>query len=207
MTRIAILLAGAALLLPLGAAGQSINTTGGWHNNQPLIQNNSPGSPSARANAFTASAATAGASTSAATAGGSSASTSYSERLQAPGLASYAAPSGPCIGVSTFATGSIAGFGIGGGRSEIEDECQVREAARLLHTMGATGEALALIRNLPSVRRALPPPVAAAPAPAPIAAQPMPMPAALPAPVRPAWCDTASGPERRRVGYIRECVQ
>lgn len=194
-----------ALLLPMAALAQSTNTVGGWHNNQPLTQTNSPNSPSARANAFTASAATTGAST--ASAGG--ASVSYSDRLQAPGLASYAAPSGPCVGVSTFATGSVAGFGIGGGRSEIEDECQVREAARLLHAMGATGEALALIRNLPSVRRSMPqaPTVSVVAAPPPAAAVTLPMPAVLPPTARPDWCDTASGPERRRVGYIRECVQ
>lgn len=127
---------------------------------------------------------------------------SIQDRLQAPGLASYAAPSGPYVGVSTFATGSVAGFGIGGGRSEIEDECQVREAARLLHAMGATGEALALIRNLPSVRKAMPAPTPATPLAA-LVQQTVAEVAA--APERPAWCDTASGPERRRVVYVREC--
>lgn len=128
---------------------------------------------------------------------GGNASTSYNERLQAPGLASYAAPSGPCVGVSTFATGSIAGFGIGGGRSEIEAECPLREAARLMHAFGATGEALELVRNLPSVVAAR----AATVPPAPRAVTITPLPViAVPVvpPPKPEWCWTLSGPEINR---------
>ena len=73
---------------------------------------------------------------------------------------------------------------------------------------GATAEALALLRNLPSVREGMPQGVPAAVvtmAPV-VVADPLPPPAVI-VRARPGWCDTASGPETRRVAYIRECGQ
>jgi hypothetical protein len=123
----------AALLLPMAANAQNIvNNPRSW-----VMQGDG-----ARVQAATTSSATA-----------AGASVTIRDRLQAPGLGSYAAASGPCIGVSTSGGLTVSGFGFQGGRTEIEDECQVREAARLLHAMGATDDALALIRSLPSVRR------------------------------------------------------
>jgi hypothetical protein len=144
------LILAAALLLPMAANAQNIaNNPRSW-----VMQGDG-----ARVQAATASSATA-----------AGASVSMRDRLQAPGLGSYAAASGPCIGVSTSAGLSFPGFGAQAGRTEIEDECQVREAARLLHAMGATDDALALIRSLPSVRRVQSTAtVAAAAPPAPVA--------------------------------------
>ena len=195
----------AVFLLPLAAHAtepRSWANAGAEAVNNIDIRNNS----SARSSSASASASRARATGGAATASASGAgggNVSIQDRLQAPGLASYAAPSGPCVGVSTFGTASFAGVGGGFGRSELEDECQVREAARLLHAMGATSEALVLIRNLPSVRKAQPQQATVAAA-APAAEI---VTAAAPAPAvqRPDWCDVASGPERRRVEFIREC--
>lgn len=86
--------------------------------------------------------------------GGSGGSSSNDNRNYAIGLPSYAAGSGPCIGRSTSVAAGAFGFGGGVGHTEVEEECQLREAARLMHSFGATGEALALIRGMPSVRKA-----------------------------------------------------
>jgi hypothetical protein len=120
------------------------------------------------------------------------ASVTLRDRLQAPGLGSYAAASGPCVGASTSAGLTFPGFGAQGGRTEVEPECQVREAARLLAAMGDTEGALRLIRSLPSVRAVLAEPAPAVVAAAPIATPPAAAALVAPAPTRPAWCDTAS---------------
>jgi hypothetical protein len=178
--------AAVALLAGLPAPDAWAQSTGpGWH-----IGNGPQGDGSARAGAMSAASATTGPST-------SGASVTMRDRLQAPGLGSYAAASGPCVGASTSGGLSLPGFGAQAGRTSIEDECQVREAARLLHSMGATEEALALLRSLPSVRKLAPPATVAS------AAAP-PAPVALVAPIgapaaRPAWCDTASPADGARV--------
>lgn len=128
--------------------------------------------------------ATGGRASSSATGGDARSSQSVSvdasmrDRLQAPGLGAYAAASGPCIGVSTSVGLSFPGFGGMAGRTEIEDECQIREAARILASIGDVPTAQRLILGLPSVRAALAPPPAApapaasAPAPTQVAARP-----------------------------------
>lgn len=77
------------------------------------------------------------------------------DRAYAMGFGGYAAGSGPCIGTSTSGGIGILGYMFQGGRTEIEEECQVREAARLLASMGHVGMATDLIRSLPSVRKAM----------------------------------------------------
>lgn len=79
-----------------------------------------------------------------------------------PGL--MAAASGPCVGASRSVSIGIGPAAGGFGESTIERECQLREAARLLGTLGDVETARALIMSLPSVREALAPqPAAAAP--------------------------------------------
>jgi hypothetical protein len=136
------------------------------------------------------------ATTSSASSGG--ASVNLRDRLQAPALGSFAAASGPCTGASTSGGFTLPGFGAQGGRTEIEAECQVREAARLLAAMGDTEGALRLIRSLPSVRAVLAEPPATVAA-APIATPPAAAALVAPAPARPAWCDTASPADGARV--------
>jgi hypothetical protein len=95
-----------------------------------------------------------------------------------PGL--MAAASGPCVGASRSVSIGIGPAAGGFGESTIERECQVREAARLLGTLGDVETARALIMSLASVREALAP-AAATPAAQPVAtvAQPAPAPAAV----------------------------
>lgn len=93
-----------------------------------------------------------------------------------PGL--MAAASGPCVGASRSVSIGIGPAAGGFGESTIERECQVREAARLLGTLGDVETARALLMSLVSVREALAPP-AAIPAAQPVtaAAQPASAPA------------------------------
>lgn len=106
-----------------------------------------------------------------ATSGPVSVDVSSNDRTYAMALGGYAAASGPCIGVSTSAGVGILGWMFQGGRTEIESECQVREAARIAASIGMIGLAQDLIRSLPSVRKATaslePPATITAPAPAP----------------------------------------
>ncbi len=103
---------------------------------------------------------------------------SSNDRAYAMGLGGYAAASGPCVGVSTSAGVGILGWMAQGGRTEIEDECQVREAARIAASVGMVGLAQDLIRSLPSVRKAIaslepaPSPTATTATPARVAAAP-----------------------------------
>lgn len=91
-----------------------------------------------------------------------------------PGL--MAAASGPCVGASRSVSIGIGPAAGGFGESTIERECQVREAARLLGTLGDVETARALLMSLASVREALASP---APAAQPVAAAAQP--AAAPA--------------------------
>lgn len=131
-----------------------------------------------------------------------------SNRSYAIGLPSYAAASGPCVGSSTMVGGGLLGGGLTVGRTELENECQLREAARLYGSLGDTQTAFAILRSLPSVQTALG--IAkttagtpeAAPEPAPVrtvTAQPLEV---APTPI-PAWCATASRADGPRV--IQAC--
>lgn len=178
-----IFLLATAFALPLAAHAQNSNgNVGGWH-----VQTGPNGANSPRAASLAAAAATTGASTSSATGGsasggsatatgasGGGASSNNDNRSYAIGLPSYAAAAGPCIGVSTMIGGAFLGTGGTVGRTEIEEECQVRDAARILLAAGQIGEAVALIRSLPSVRKAQQAMAQPAPAPRAVVAEPLP---------------------------------
>lgn len=215
MTTRMLLMAGAmALAIPAAAEAQNSTATTGNITGAAVIQQpgNAPraaaqSSANPRADARGGDASSTGTG-GAASAGGNS---NNDNRSYAIGLPSFAAGSGPCIGSSTSVAAGAFGFGGGVGRTEIEEECQLREAARLMHSFGATSEALALIRGMPSVRKAQSAmaQATAAPAPAPRQVQtealevaPQAFSVALQQQT-PAWCDTVSPIERPR--FRQQC--
>lgn len=190
--RTAITLAALLLTLPAAAQNNSNNNIGGWH-----VQTGPNGQNSPRAAALSAASAATGASTSSAGGGSASVSTGSDRVIVAPALPGMA--SGPCTGAGGGISIGVIGFAGGAGYTSTDRGCDARETARVAFAIGMTAEAKAIMRR--EVERVL----GAAAAPDPAAVTPPPV-AAPPSP-RPAWCDTASGPERRRVGYIRECAQ
>jgi hypothetical protein len=75
-------------------------------------------------------------------------STSYNEVKQYKNTPSMVAPdiapTSPCMG-SSSAGGAIAGFGISGGSSWTDDECNTRETTRLFYLMNMKEDALAVL--------------------------------------------------------------
>ncbi len=70
---------------------------------------------------------------------------SYREEKQAPAvMAPSISPTAPCMG-SSSGGGSGAGFGLSIGTSWTDDDCNTRETARLFHSMGLAGDALAVL--------------------------------------------------------------
>ena len=92
--------------------------------------------------------------------------------------------SGPCNGFSAGLGVSVAGFGIGGNTSTVDEGCTARETARVAAMIGRMDIANAVLENLPAVQAALRAKAARETVPARSEA-PVPTPAST-APVRPA---------------------
>lgn len=63
--------------------------------------------------------------------------------------------SGPCNGFSAGVGFSVAGFGIGGNTSTVDEGCTARETARVAAMIGRMDIANAVLENLPAVQAAL----------------------------------------------------
>lgn len=80
----------------------------------------------------------------------------------APGIGLGGFASGPCVGVTTqggasFGAPGGVSIGVGGGRSELDDECTKREWVRILHSIGDVEGARAVVRTSKVVQDALAP--------------------------------------------------
>ncbi|MEJ7667267.1 MAG: hypothetical protein WKH97_00710 [Casimicrobiaceae bacterium] len=112
--------------------------------------------------------------------------------------------SGPCNGFSAGLGVSVAGFGIGGNTSTVDEGCTARETARVAAMIGRMDIANAVLENLPAVQAAMRAKAAReAPFTAPRSEAPGPVPATT-SPARPSLIP--DGKEAAQVQAIREAA-
>lgn len=108
--------------------------------------NNSPTTNNVNHNDVYQSQTTTASSTSTATNAGNTQSTTFENVRQAPAFAMSA--SGPCVGAAATLSTPIGGFG----GAVVDDECQIREAARLAASLGDASLARSLLYSLKAVK-------------------------------------------------------